>query len=69
MSEQGIIGQLGNASFSVVDNSDSGHFVQSALACRLIKVAAMVLLNQSTPGVSCDQAGRTPAVARRRLVA
>ena len=32
LSEQGIIGQLGNASFSVVSNEDTdGRFVQAAL--------------------------------------
>ena len=35
LSEQGIIGQLGNASFSVVSNEDyEGSFVQHSVACR-----------------------------------
>jgi len=46
LSEQGIIWGLGNASFSVVSNEDTdGRFVQGALACRLILVAAKVLTN------------------------
>lgn len=44
LSEQGIIGQLDNASFSVVSNEDyEGSFVQHSVACRVIKAAAKVL--------------------------
>jgi len=50
LSEQGIIGggQLFNSSFSVVSNQDyDGRFVQASLACRVILVAAKVLLDQA----------------------
>jgi len=48
LSEQGIIGQLGNASFSVVSNQDAdGRFVQGSLACRVISAAAKVLANKT----------------------
>ncbi len=47
LSEQGIVGGLGNASFSVVANEDyAGGFVQGAMACRTIKTAAKVLLHK-----------------------
>jgi hypothetical protein len=46
LSEQGIVGGLGNASFSVVANMDyETSFVQGAMACRTISTAAKVLLN------------------------
>ena len=44
LSEQGIIGQLGNASFSVVSNEDyEGSFVTMSVACRVITAAAKAL--------------------------
>lgn len=47
LSEQGIVGGLGNASFSVVSNQDYvGSFVQGAMACRTIVIAAKVLLGK-----------------------
>jgi len=47
LSEQGIVGGLGNASFSVVSNQDYvGSFVQGAMACRTIVTAAKVLLGK-----------------------
>ena len=45
---QGIIGQLSNASFSVVSNQDyDGRFTQMSLACRVIVAAAKVLAGQT----------------------
>lgn len=44
LSEQGIVSKLGNASFSVVANTDSDYqLVTNAMACRLIQTAAKVL--------------------------
>ena len=48
LSEQGIIGQLGNASFSVVSNEDyEGGFVTMSVACRVITAAAKALKGQT----------------------
>jgi hypothetical protein len=48
LSEQGIIGQLGNASFSVVSNEDyEGSFVTMSVACRVITAAAKALKGQT----------------------
>ena len=48
LSEQGIIGQLGNASFSVVSNEDyEGSFVTLSVACRVITAAAKALKGQT----------------------
>ena len=48
LSEQGIIGQLGNASFSVVSNEDyEGSFVTYSVACRVITAAAKALKGQT----------------------
>ena len=48
LSEQGIIGQLGNASFSVVSNEDyQGSFVTMSVACRVITAAAKALKGQT----------------------
>ena len=48
LSEQGIIGQLNNASFSVVANQDGNTgFVTLGMACRLIQTAAKVLQGET----------------------
>jgi len=53
LSEQGIVGQLGNASFSVVSNQDGdGRFVQAAIVCRMIQAAATIL-NNATIDLKC----------------
>ena len=44
----GLIGQLGNASFSVVSNEDyEGGFVTMSVACRVITAAAKALKGQT----------------------
>jgi CubicO group peptidase (beta-lactamase class C family) len=55
LSEQGIVGKLGNASFSVVSNQDDlehGSLVQHAVACQVIVAAAKVLVG-TTPSLQC----------------
>lgn len=53
LSEQGIVGRLGNASFSLVANQDyDGSFVTHAMACRTI-VAAALVLNGETVKLAC----------------
>ena len=46
LSEQGIVGRLGNASFSVVANTDGPLFeiASKTMACRVISAAAKALL-------------------------
>ena len=47
LSEQGIVGNLGNASFSVVANTDGTYQIATTiLACRVITAAAKVLTGQ-----------------------
>jgi len=54
LSEQGIVGGLDNASFSVVANEDTEpNFVKGALACRTIVTAARILRGINI-GIACQ---------------
>jgi len=47
LSEQGIVGRLGNASFSVVANTDGlFNIATRTMACRVITAAAKALLSE-----------------------
>lgn len=55
LSEQGIVGQLGNASFSIVSNQDyieHGGLIAHVAVCKVLVAAAKVITGQA-PELDC----------------